>query len=119
MLAADVHYALGRLIRGAEFARVPFADRLAKSGNARYRRVFGAIFVERLDGGALDVLRRGKVWFASAEIGDVNALGFELLGGRKHYHCGRRADAIYTISQPKDFFSFHGCGRFHFLSFSR
>ena len=50
--------------------------------------VLGAIFFERLDDGALDVLGRGEIGLAGAEVGDVYPLGFQLFSFLQHDHRG-------------------------------
>ena len=86
VFAANVDDALGGLIGRSQLCGMPIANRLAQRRDARHRRVLGAIFSERLDDGALDVLGRGKIRFAGSEVRDVNALRFQLLGFLQHHH---------------------------------
>ena len=113
VLAADVYHALGRLVGRFEILRVPIANRLAEGCDARDWSVLGAVFFERLHDGALDVIGRGEIGFAGAEVGDVHALGFQLFGFLQHDHCGRDVDAIDAIGELEGFFHLFLGGQFH------
>ena len=78
-------------------------------------RVLGAIFFERLDDGALDVLGRGEIRLAGAEVRDIHALGLQFFGFLQHHHGRRDADAIDAIGELNSSFHFLFRGRFHHI----
>ena len=65
--------AFGGLVVGAEILRVPLANGLLQFGCAAGRGVLGEVLFERADGRLLDVVGRGKVGLAGAEIHHVHA----------------------------------------------
>src|SRR5688572_29346814 len=74
----DLRGLVGDVVVALEFVR----DRLAQFGNAAAGSVFGEAFVERFDGGFLDVERGIEIRLARAETDHVLSLGFHLLGLR-------------------------------------
>src|SRR5213592_4709998 len=80
MFAAAAHDDLRGFVGQAVLAFEFVGNRLAQFGNAAARGVFGEPFVERLDRGVFDVLRRVEIRLARAETDDVLALGLHLLG---------------------------------------
>src|SRR5215467_14577561 len=100
MLAADVGYAFFRLVAGAEFALVPYADRIAQRHHAGRRRVLRLVLVNRLDGGLLDMVWRREVRLSRAEVGNIHTFGLELIrsgddgGGRRDLYA---VDAVRKL----------------------
>src|SRR5207253_1795545 len=94
MFAANADHAFFCDIRRAEFALMPRADRFAQRHDAARRCVFRLVFLDRLDRGFLDVVRRGKVRLAGAEVRDIHSTRLQLL--RFGDHCGGRRN-LYAI----------------------
>ena len=87
MLAADVDHALFRIVIRPQLALVPRHNRFPQRQDAPRRRVLRVIFLDRVDRRLLDVLRRGKIRLARPEVGDVHALGLQLLGFSDYRRC--------------------------------
>src|SRR5450432_1403823 len=88
------------------------------AGVAQFRRsadccVLGEIVLDGRDGGVFDVLRRGKMRFAGAEVYNVNALLAQLVGFGHYCHGGRRLDAVDSFRK------FKGWRRFRYWSHAR
>ena len=83
VLAAHGDDAFGGRVAGAEILRVALADRLLQLLRAAGRRVLGEVLVDRADGGLLDVVGRGKVGFAGAEIDNVDAFAPQAVRRRR------------------------------------
>ena len=77
------------------------------------RCVLREIILDGGDGGILDVLRRGEMRFAGAEIHDVDALLAQLVGFGNHGHGGGRLDAVDSFRK------FERWGRFRDWSHAR
>ena len=88
-------------------------DGVAQLGRPAHGRVLREIILDGGDGGILDVLRRGKMRFARAEIHDVNALLAQLVGFGHHCHGGRGLDAVDSFRK------FEGRSRFRNWSHAR
>ena len=91
---------------GAEIGGMALHDRIAQLGGSAHRRVLREIILDGGDGGVLDVLRRGEVRLARAEIDHVNALLAQLVGFGHHRHGGGGLDAVDAFGK------FDGLGRF-------
>ncbi len=81
MLAADVGDAFFRFVVGTKFALVPRADCFAQRHYPGRGGVLRLVLVDRFNCGLLDVIRSGEVRLTRAEVGDVHALGLELIRG--------------------------------------
>ena len=78
---------------------MPHRDPIAKFVDSRHRGIFGEILVDRVDGGILDVLRRGEMRFAGTEIYERNTFCVES-GDLVNYRARTRdLDSIDTIAE--------------------
>ena len=91
---------------GAEVGRVPLHDGVAQFGRSGDRRVLGEVPLDGRDGSVLDVLRRGEVRLACAEVDHVHPLCAQLVGFGDHRHGGGGLDAVDAFGQ------LDGLGRF-------
>ena len=92
---------------GLEVGRMAVHDGVAQLRRSADRRVLREIILDGGDGGVFDVLRRGKMRLARAEIHDVNALLAQLVGFGDHCHGGRGLDAVDAFRK----FDCRGCFR--------
>ena len=81
------------------------------------RRVFGEVALDGGDSRVFDVLRRGEMRLAGAEIDHVDALRAQLVGLGHHCHGGGRFDAVDSIGKSECFGGRRGHA-FLFLFFS-
>src|SRR5256884_3734795 len=99
MFAADADHAFLGFERRAQLAFVPRANRLAQRHDAARRGVLRFVFFDGPDGGSLDVIRRGEVWLAGTEVGDVHALGLQLVGFRDDGCRWRDLDTVDAVGE--------------------
>src|SRR5207237_9015432 len=99
MFAADADHAFLVFERRAQLAFVPRANRLAQRHDAARRGVLRFVFFDGPDGGSLDVIRRGEVWLAGTEVGDVHALGLQLVGFRDDGCRWRDLDTVDAVGE--------------------
>ena len=79
--------------------RVALHDGIAQLRRSAHRGVVREIVLDRRDGGIFDVLRRGEMRLARAEIHHVDALLAQLVGFGHHGHGGRGLNAVDSFGQ--------------------
>ena len=87
------------LVVGTEISRVAMHDRIAQFGRAANRRVLREVLLDRRDGRVLDVLRRGEMRLACAEIDHIDSLLAQFVGFGHHRHGGGGLDAVDAFGQ--------------------
>ncbi len=90
-----------RAVLEAEVVLEALGDGLAQGQDAVALGVFREVVADGLDPGLLDVLRRGEIGLADAEVDDVDPFGLHGLGLGRDLQGGGGADAL-------DFFRDHG-----------
>src|SRR6185312_15530902 len=98
-LAACRKHGLIRSIVRAKITGVPLHDGLANLRNARNGRVAGEVGVNGLNGGVLDVTRRGEVGLAGAETDEVHTFGAQPRGLGGYGHGGRDFNASNAVGE--------------------
>ena len=98
---------VGRVV-GAEVAGVALDDGFAHLGDAGDDGVAREVLVDGLDGGVLDVARRGEVGLAGSEVDQLGALCAQSGGFRGDGHGGGDFDASDAIGEN---FGSSGCSR--------
>src|SRR5579862_5784419 len=87
-------------------------DGIAQLWCAGHCRVFGEVALNGSDGCILDVLRRGKMRLARAEVDHVDSLRAQLIRLGYHCHSCRGFDAVDSVGKPE---CFRGCSCHDFL----
>ena len=101
VLAPNRRHGFLAAVARLEIRRMAEHDGVAQFGCSAHRRVLREIILDGGDGGILDVLRRGKMRFARAEIHDINALLAQLVGFGYHRHGGRGLDAVNSFRESE------------------
>ena len=114
MLSANRYDGLLTLVVRAKVSRMPLNNRIAQLSSARRCCVLREIVVDGCDGSVFNVLRRGEMRLAHAEVHDVYALLAQLVSFGYDRHGGGGLNASNTFGKFCDWYGFTDWGHARF-----